>query len=119
MRTPVDKISKDNWEELLSHDEDIRYRFTAPFEKFIAIFKREEGLPKVDIFFDLNDERNHSVEFPEPVYGVWIGDNHEYITDLLRFEYTSLITPASVLDYNVFSSCYIVTVLCISLLQPP
>jgi len=101
MRTPVDNLSKDNWEELLPHDEDIRYRYTEPFEKFLAIFKREEGLPKVDIYFDLNDERNHSINFPEPVYGVWEGDNFQYSSDYLRLEYTSLITPESVLDYNI------------------
>ncbi len=38
---------------------------------------------------------------PEPVYDFWQGDNPEYNTNLFRFEYTSLVTPRSVFDYNM------------------
>ena len=101
MRTNVENFSKNNWEEILEHDEDIRYQYTTPFKDFIAIFKREEGLPKIDIFFDLNDEKNHTIVLPEPVYDVSEGSNYEYTSDSLRLRYTSLITPESTLDYNV------------------
>ncbi|MHA1198736.1 MAG: S9 family peptidase [Candidatus Heimdallarchaeaceae archaeon] len=101
MRTSVDRISKDCWEELLPHNEDIRYQYTQPFENFLAIFKREEGLPKVDIFFELDDETNHTIDLPESVYDVWFGNNFEYSSSYLRLKYTSLITPESTYDYQV------------------
>jgi oligopeptidase B len=41
------------------------------------------------------------VEFPEPVYSASIGENAEYDTKLLRFNYTSLVTPSSVFDYDM------------------
>ncbi len=43
----------------------------------------------------------HYIEFPEPVYTAGLGANAEYDTKLLRFNYTSLVTPTSVFDYNM------------------
>ncbi|MCE7741845.1 MAG: S9 family peptidase, partial [Candidatus Heimdallarchaeota archaeon] len=101
MRTSVENISKDNWEEVLPPNEDIRYQFTEPFENYLVIYKREEGLPKVDIFYEQDSAKNHTIELPEPVYGVWQGSNHEYSSDYLRLQYTSLITPLSTYDYHI------------------
>ena len=44
---------------------------------------------------------HHSIEFPEPVYTADLGANAEFNTKLLRFHYTSLVTPASIYDYNM------------------
>ena len=44
---------------------------------------------------------SHYIDFPEPVYTVGATGNAEYKTNLLRFNYTSLVTPVSVFDYNV------------------
>ena len=43
----------------------------------------------------------HYVDFPEPVYSASLTGNAEFRTKVLRFNYTSLITPSSVFDYNM------------------
>lgn len=101
MRTHVDKIGKEFWEEIITHNEDVRLLWTEAFENFLVIHKRHEGLKKVEIFYGIDDEKNHDVTFPEPIYGVWSGDNFVYKTDIVRLEYTSLITPNSIFDYHV------------------
>jgi oligopeptidase B len=101
VRTPVENIAKDNWEEILEHNEDVRIQKTEAFENFLVIYKREEGLPKVDIFYGKDNEENQTIEFPESVYSVWRGDNLEYSNDFVRLSYTSLITPKSTYDYHV------------------
>jgi oligopeptidase B len=50
---------------------------------------------------DFRTDQQHSIAFPEPVYTAMLGDNAEFSTQLLRFKYTSLVTPASVYDYNM------------------
>src|SRR6185503_5100950 len=50
---------------------------------------------------DAHTGAQHSIEFPEPVYTADLGANAEFNTPLLRFHYTSLVTPASVYDYNM------------------
>ncbi len=39
--------------------------------------------------------------FPEPVYTVRQHENPEFATSLLRFSYTSMVTPSSVVDYDM------------------
>src|SRR5439155_1184229 len=44
---------------------------------------------------------SHFVEFPEPTYEVDAEPNAEFVTPRYRFRYQSLITPASVFDYDM------------------
>ncbi|MEO8357552.1 MAG: prolyl oligopeptidase family serine peptidase, partial [Chloroflexota bacterium] len=41
------------------------------------------------------------VQFPEPAYNVELESNSQYDTQMLRFRYSSLITPHSVIDYHM------------------
>ncbi|MCE7749808.1 MAG: S9 family peptidase [Candidatus Heimdallarchaeota archaeon] len=101
MKSTVNNFEIKNWEEIISHNKDVRLMWTEAFEDFLVIYKREAGLAKVDIFYERTSENNHTIEMPETVYGVWNGANFEYSSDYLRLVYTSLITPKSVYDYNV------------------
>ena len=49
----------------------------------------------------LPDGSEHHIEFPEPAYEVSADANAEFDTRLYRFRCQSLITPASVFDYDV------------------
>ena len=62
--------------------------------------ERHRGLTQICIR-DMRTGAQHSIEFPEPVYTAELGANAEFDTKLLRFHYTSLVTPASVFDYNM------------------
>ncbi|MCG3220052.1 MAG: S9 family peptidase, partial [Candidatus Heimdallarchaeota archaeon] len=101
IRTPIDRFGKENWEEIIDHDENVRLLGSESFDDFHIIHKRTEGLPRMEIFYNKEDERNHDIQLPEPVYGVWSGANAEYSTDFYRLRYTSLITPMSTFDYFV------------------
>ncbi|MHA1555975.1 MAG: S9 family peptidase [Candidatus Heimdallarchaeota archaeon] len=101
MRTTIDNLTKDNWEEIIAHNDAVKLSWTLAFEPYLVIVKRHEGLIKIAIFYGKDDARNHEVAFPEPVYGVWTGDNFEYSSDVLRLRYTSLITPVTIFDYQV------------------
>ena len=103
MRTQVNKLGKENWEEIYPHNEKVRLIWTEAFEDFIVLFKRQVGLINIEIFFGINDKRNHDISLPEPVYGVWSGENYEYSTNNFRLRYTSLVTPMSTFDYDVKS----------------
>lgn len=101
MRTPISQLNKENWEDIIPHDENVRLLGSESFENFQIIYKRTEGLKKIEVFYGKNDEKNHEIQVPEPVYGVWSGANAEYSTDFYRIRYTSLITPMSTFDYHL------------------
>jgi oligopeptidase B len=50
---------------------------------------------------DLASGASHSIDFPEPVYAAFSGDNREFDTNVFRFRYQSLVTPDSVFDYDM------------------
>ena len=64
------------------------------------VYERAAGLRQIRIL-DLVRGGDHLVEFPEPVYTVRQHENPEFETTVLRFTYTSLVTPASVIDYDM------------------
>ncbi|HYL36711.1 MAG TPA: S9 family peptidase [Bryobacteraceae bacterium] len=100
LRTPVANPSRDNWQEVLPARPGITLEGVDSFEDYLVVYERERGLEKIAIH-DASGVFQHYVEFPEPVYTVGAAGNAEYRTRTLRFVYTSLVTPASVFDYDM------------------
>jgi oligopeptidase B len=100
MKTPVASTSKQNWETVIPHREDIMLSGVSLFAKHLVIYERVNGLPSATIQ-NLDTNKSHNITFPEPTYGFFEGINPEFNTHILRFTYTSLITPPSVFDYDM------------------
>jgi len=100
MRTKVSNPSAEDWEEVIPARSDVTIEGVDQFENHFAVYERERGLERICVRHGERDDF-HYIEFPEPVYSVAATGNAEYATDLLRFNYTSLVTPMSVFDYNV------------------
>lgn len=100
MRTPTAAPAKENWQTLIPHREDVLISYASAFAEHLVIYEREAGLSKIRIR-KLSTEAEHYITFPEPAYEVYEGANAEFNTNILRFNYTSLITPDSVFDYNM------------------
>lgn len=100
---PVKKPGKENWKELVAHREDVLIEGVSTFENHLVIRERKAGLQQLRICTpdDLGNARY--VQFPEPVYYVEFEDNSVFETKILRFKYSSLITPHTVVDYHMDS----------------
>lgn len=100
MRTPVSNPSRENWEEVIPARPAVTIEGIDSFEDYLIVYERERGLEKICVR-DGNGALSHYIDFPEPVYTVGASGNPEYRTKTLRFVYTSLVTPASVFDYDL------------------
>jgi oligopeptidase B len=100
MRTPVLHPSRDNWEEVVPARAAVTIEAVDSFEDYLVVYEREKGLEKICVR-DGSGLLSHYVDFPEPVYTVGAVGNAEYQTKQLRFNYTSLVTPVSVFDYDM------------------
>jgi oligopeptidase B len=100
MRVPVSEPSKKNWKEVIPHRDSVKLDRIEVFRDFMVLYEREEGLRQIKIN-DFATGQIHKIEFPEPVYTCWGEWNPDYKSQLLRFNYASLITPNSVYDYNM------------------
>ncbi len=100
MRTPSTNPGKENWEEVIPARAEVTLEGAEAFRDHLVVYEREDGLPKIRID-EFKTGASHYIEFPEPVYTASGGPNPEYDSKLFRFNYTSLITPASVFDYDM------------------
>ncbi|MDP8982049.1 MAG: S9 family peptidase [Acidobacteriota bacterium] len=100
VRTPTSAPSEAAFEEIVPGRPGITVEGLEAFRNHLVIFERERGLEKIAIRA-LPSGDTHYIEFPEPVYTVSPGGNAEYDSAVLRFVYGSLITPASVYDYDM------------------
>ncbi len=93
------------WTERIPHRDDVMLEDVSLFSDFAVASERRGGLEHLRVlhFADAGPEiaREAEIGFPEPAYSVHLSGNREFSTDLLRYSYTSLVTPASVFDYDV------------------
>jgi oligopeptidase B len=95
------------WTELLPLNMDVSLEDFDLFHSFIVTSRRERGLPVLDVF---PFEKDHTlgqpsrIAFPEPTYTAGADANREFETTVFRYSYQSLITPASVYEYEVASA---------------
>jgi oligopeptidase B len=100
IQAPVKDPSKPHWKEILPARADVTVEEVHAFRDYLAIEERDRGLNQLRIQ-NFTTNQVHYVDFPEPVYTAVMGGNAEYDTKLVRFTYTSLVTPNSVFDYNM------------------
>jgi oligopeptidase B len=100
METPVSAPSRANWKEVMAARPESTIESVTAFKDELVTEERDRGLIRIRIqSFTTGD--THYIEFSEPVYTASLGANAEYDTKLLRFNYTSLVTPNSVFDYDM------------------
>jgi len=102
MATSTEHPAKKNWTEVIPHRDSVKIDRVDVFRDYLVVYEREGGLRQISIH-KLDTGTSHRVDFPEPVYTCWPGDNPDYNSGLLRFTYTSLVTPKSVYDYDMQS----------------
>jgi oligopeptidase B len=91
----------DDWEEVIPHREDVLIDYVDTFKEYLIVYERRNGLRQIRIspFGMMSNVRY--IEFPEPVYSVEPESNSEFDTNVLRFTYSSPVTPHSVIDYHM------------------
>jgi len=97
---PVTAPGKARWTEILPHREDVMLEDLDVFADFFVVHEREDGLTKLRVT-SRADRSWHHIAFPEPAYDIGDEPNAEFETGAYRFRYESIVTPATVYDYDV------------------
>jgi oligopeptidase B len=97
---PVSDPSEKNWQEFVPHRRAVKIEGVDLFADHAVLSEWENGLQQVEII-DFKTNKQHRIEFPEPVYAAGLSANHEFNTTVLRYNYQSLVTPSSVFDYDM------------------
>lgn len=101
MQTPVSAPGMENWREILGNRADVLIEHIDVFEDYIILHERKNGLRKLRISQTDGISNVRDVPFPDPTYEVFVEANFEFKTDILRFRYSSLISPFSVVNFHM------------------
>lgn len=100
MKTPQNKTTIENWEEVIPHREDVLLEDIDIFKDYLVVSERNEGLNKIRII-RWDGTSDYYLPFDNETYTASPSQNIEYNTPILRYVYNSLTTPASVIDFNM------------------
>jgi oligopeptidase B len=99
-QAPVESPAQ--WTPVIAHRDDTRLLGVDAFASHLVVYLRRAGLTGLRVLPAARDA--HEIDLPEPIYQVSPGANPEYETGTFRLNYTSLVTPGSVYDYDVTTS---------------
>jgi oligopeptidase B len=88
------------WAERLPASDHFYMTGVTTFADFLVVEGREDGLDQIFLHRYEGGEAT-PIAFPEASYVVGLGDNPEYAVDKLRLGYESMVTPGTVIEYDV------------------
>ncbi|MCU1322954.1 MAG: Oligopeptidase [Acidobacteriaceae bacterium] len=100
----VEAPERKNWQELIPENTDAPLEDFDVFHSFCVSSRRELGLPTLTVTQFGEAARlgeSRTINFPEPVYSAGAHANREFETTSYRYSYQSLVSPASVYEYNI------------------
>jgi oligopeptidase B len=93
---------RSTWKEVIPHRNDVFLRGVEVFRNYMVINERSEGLRKLRVL-PLGEGQEFFIESDEPAYTMYIDDNPEINSEVLRYGYTSMTTPYTIYDYDMVS----------------
>jgi oligopeptidase B len=91
------------WTTLIAGSDDFYLTGFELFRDFYVVEGRVRGLDRIEVRYYDDPARIEPIAFPEASYEASLGDNPEWATQTLRVGYESMVSPASVYDYDVAS----------------
>ena len=89
---------KSNWRTLVPHRPDVFLEDFDATTEWIALEVKTNGLSQIQV---IQGDTNEFIRMDEDVFQVNIGINAHYTSNKLRYNYTSLTCPNSVLEYDL------------------
>ena len=102
MSCPESATTKENWQEVIAHRADVFLEGIEIFKDYLVVEERKSGLVQIRVI-RWNDKSEYYVEFQDPTYSAGVGANPDFETEVLRYGYSSMTTPASTYDFNMTS----------------
>src|SRR5712691_245683 len=98
--TPLASTERAHWRDLVPHRPGIYLLSFMVLADWLIRLEREDGLPRI-VVRHLASSEEHTIAFAEEAYSLGIESGYEFATNLLRFSYSSMTTPAEIWDYDL------------------
>ena len=100
-RAPLSDPSEKNWVDFIPHNPAVKIEDIDFFKDYAVVYERENGLEYLRVM-DMKTRRAPArIETPESVYTMGMSFNPEYDTPIIRYNYSSMITPGSTYEFDL------------------
>jgi len=99
---PLATPERAHWRDLVPHRKGVMITSALPFARHLARLEREDANPRI-VIREWESGKEHIIAFDEEAFSLSVQPGFEYDTEILRFGYSSLTTPAQVWDYDMAS----------------
>jgi len=100
VRAPESNPARANWTTVIPPRDSVLLEGFDVFRDYLALYERGNAVRRIRVMGFASDT-TYEVSFPEEISTFMQSDNPEYDTDLVRFTYTSPVTPLSVYDFDM------------------
>ena len=100
MMTPETNTRVENWSEVIPHRKDVLLENIDIFKAYLVISERSNGLNQIRVK-RWDGSTDYYLPFDNETYTCYTGTNVDFDTEILRYGYNALTTPASVIDFNM------------------
>jgi oligopeptidase B len=101
MRAPGNDPAEKNWVEFIPHNPAIKIEDINFFKDYAVVSELENGLEYIRVMDRKTRRSSVRIQTPESVYTMNLGQNPEYDTPVLRYTYSSMITPNSTYEFDL------------------
>ena len=102
MKCDGSDTGKEAWTEVIPYNPEVRLENVTHFRGYSVLQERINGLVQLHVI-NRGTLDDYYIEFNDPTYLVYVSENPEYDTELLRYGYSSFTTPTTIYDHNLIT----------------
>ncbi len=89
-----------DWEDVITHRKDVLIENIDIFKDYLVVSERSNGLNEIRIK-RWDGTQDYYLPFDNETYTAYTNTNIEFDTEILRYGYNALTTPASIIEFNM------------------
>lgn len=100
--TSSSDLARKSWKELIEHRSDVLLQGFTLFDDYLVVSERKNGLVQLRVLDrEVSGKTDYLMPFEEPAYVANASPTPDPSTAWLRYNYTSLTTPTSTIEFNM------------------
>ncbi len=101
-KTNLNNFDEKKWQTFIKHSKNELIESFQIFKNYVVLETRKNGLSQL-LQVDRNNKRKSYVKFKDPTYSASLAPNLNYNSNSFKYNYSSLVTPASIYSQTFFS----------------
>ena len=98
-KAPTSAPTKSNWKDVLPHRDAVLLEGVELFRDFMVVSERQNGLLQLRVM-RWDETEDYYLDFNSETYTASLSTNLDFDAHVFRYNFSSLTTPSSVIDYD-------------------